>query len=165
MNQIILWYHSKQTGAILRTHWSWEALIGNAHGEAASLIMLPLRFMPCMRPLVLRPSVRSLGHCKGTIQITRSNSTTSPSKFTSKKPCKSNPGPFPWFSVTDNRFTVFPERLLIYHAGTGRSVFLGCLRVTTIFVFAFFSLVVAPTHFYSETEPLWVAGAGKFEIS
>jgi hypothetical protein len=59
---------------------------------------------------------------------------------------------------------VFPERLLIYHAGTGRSVFLGCLRVTTIFVFAFFSLVVAPTHFYAEDEPLWIAGSGKSEV-
>ena len=59
-----------------------------------------------------------------------------------------------------NSFIVFPERLLIYHAGTGRSVFLGCLRVTTIFVFAFFTLVVAPTHLYAENEPLWITGAG-----
>ncbi|KAL5327655.1 hypothetical protein ACEPPN_005356 [Leptodophora sp. 'Broadleaf-Isolate-01'] len=50
----------------------------------------------------------------------------------------------------------FPERLIIYHAGTGRTVFLGCLKVTTIFICAFFCAVMAPTHFYSE-ESNWVA--------
>ncbi|KAE8443534.1 hypothetical protein EG329_001774 [Mollisiaceae sp. DMI_Dod_QoI] len=54
--------------------------------------------------------------------------------------------------------TQFPERLLIYHSGTGRTVFLGCLKVTTIFIFSFFCLVVAPTHFYAEEQPKWVAG-------
>ncbi|KAH7327179.1 hypothetical protein BKA65DRAFT_554739 [Rhexocercosporidium sp. MPI-PUGE-AT-0058] len=50
----------------------------------------------------------------------------------------------------------FPERLIIYHAGTGRTVFLGCLKVTTIFICAFFCAVMAPTHFYAE-ESNWVA--------
>ncbi|KAM3064925.1 hypothetical protein ACMFMG_011247 [Clarireedia jacksonii] len=54
----------------------------------------------------------------------------------------------------------YPTRLLIYHSGTGRTVFLGCLKVTTIFIFAFFTLVVAPAHFYAEEEqPKWVAPA------
>ncbi|KAH7379737.1 hypothetical protein BKA64DRAFT_234806 [Cadophora sp. MPI-SDFR-AT-0126] len=44
----------------------------------------------------------------------------------------------------------FPERLIIYHAGTGRTVFLGCLKVTTIFICAFFCAVMAPTHFYAD---------------
>lgn len=35
---------------------------------------------------------------------------------------------------------VYPERLLIFHAGTGRTVFLGCLKVITIFVFAIFGI-------------------------
>lgn len=55
---------------------------------------------------------------------------------------------------------VFPERVLVYHAGTGRTVFLGCLKVTTIFIFVFFTFVVAPTHLKAEDEPLWVAPAG-----
>lgn len=60
---------------------------------------------------------------------------------------------------------VYPERLLVYHAGTGRTVFIGCLKVTTIFVFSFFGLVVAPTHFYSEVEePLWVPAAGMLAL-
>ncbi|KAN0092433.1 hypothetical protein V8E51_018280 [Hyaloscypha variabilis] len=53
--------------------------------------------------------------------------------------------------------TPYPERLLVYHAGTGRTVFLGCLKVTTIFIFSFFTLVVAPAHFFAEAEPPWVA--------
>ena len=57
---------------------------------------------------------------------------------------------------------VYPERLIVYHAGTGRTVFLGCLKVTTIFTFSFFSLVVAPTHFFAEEEPKWVAAGGMF---
>src|SRR6187402_31644 len=55
--------------------------------------------------------------------------------------------------------TEFPARLLVYHAGTGRTVFLGCLKVTTIFICAFFCVVMAPTHFYAD-EPKWVAAAG-----
>jgi hypothetical protein len=66
--------------------------------------------------------------------------------------------------VISNSFKVFPERLLIYHGGTGRSAFLGCLRVTTIFMFAFFTFVVAPTHFYAEDEPILVAPAGKLHF-
>lgn len=29
----------------------------------------------------------------------------------------------------------YPESLLIYHAGVGRTVFIGCLRITTIILF------------------------------
>jgi len=58
-----------------------------------------------------------------------------------------------------NRKFIFPERLLVYHAGTGRAVFLGCLKVTTIFIFSFFCLVVAPTHFYAEDQQPWVTAA------
>jgi hypothetical protein len=57
---------------------------------------------------------------------------------------------------------VLPGRLIVYHAGTGRSVFLGCLRVTTIFMFSFFSLVVAPTYWYAEGDQKWVAAGSMF---
>ncbi|RDL29781.1 Uncharacterized protein BP5553_10646 [Venustampulla echinocandica] len=53
---------------------------------------------------------------------------------------------------------LYPERLIIYHAGTGRTVFLGCLKVTTIFIFTFFCIVVAPTYFYADDQPPWVPG-------
>lgn len=89
----------------------------------------------------LAASIRRISPSRVQLHSIRSNhSTSAASKFATKRP-------------------IFPERLLIYHAGTGRSVFLGCLRVTTIFVFTFFTLVVAPTHLYAENEPLWIAGA------
>ncbi|TVY85754.1 hypothetical protein LAWI1_G008788, partial [Lachnellula willkommii] len=56
-----------------------------------------------------------------------------------------------------NAFIVFPERLLVYHAGTGRTVFLGALKVTTIFIATFFCAVLGPTYFYAENEPPWVS--------
>ncbi|KAA8577072.1 hypothetical protein EYC84_007080 [Monilinia fructicola] len=37
--------------------------------------------------------------------------------------------------------------------------FLVVLKVTTIFIFVFFTLVVAPAHYYAEDEPEWVAPA------
>lgn len=54
----------------------------------------------------------------------------------------------------------YPERLLIYHGGIGRTVFLGCTKITTLFLFAFSSLFIAPTYYYSPTEPNWAAAAG-----
>ncbi|TVY39932.1 hypothetical protein LSUB1_G005040 [Lachnellula subtilissima] len=52
---------------------------------------------------------------------------------------------------------LFPERLLVYHAGTGRTVFLGSLKVTTIFIATFFCAVLGPTYFYAENESPWVS--------
>jgi len=56
--------------------------------------------------------------------------------------------------------TAFPERLLVYHAGTGRTVFLGSLKVTTIFIATFFCAVLGPTYFYAEDQPPWVSVVG-----
>ncbi|ERT01800.1 hypothetical protein HMPREF1624_00094 [Sporothrix schenckii ATCC 58251] len=47
-----------------------------------------------------------------------------------------------------------PERLLIYHAGTGRTTFLACLKVTTLFGLAFFTFLVAPAYI-AAGKPLW----------
>ncbi|KAL2870258.1 uncharacterized protein BJX67DRAFT_279030 [Aspergillus lucknowensis] len=43
-----------------------------------------------------------------------------------------------------------PERILIYHGGTGRTIFLGMLRITTIFLFGVSCLVVAPAFMSSD---------------
>jgi hypothetical protein len=50
---------------------------------------------------------------------------------------------------------VYPARLLVYHAGTGRTVFIGCLKVTTIFLVAFFGLIAAPAQLSAPTLPYW----------
>ncbi|KAG0645535.1 hypothetical protein D0Z07_8778 [Hyphodiscus hymeniophilus] len=56
-----------------------------------------------------------------------------------------------------SRKPVLPERLLVFHAGTGRSVFLGCWKISTIFIFSFFCLVLAPSYFQSDDQPIWGA--------
>ena len=53
-----------------------------------------------------------------------------------------------------------PERILIYHGGTGPTLFLGMLRLTTIFLFGVSCLVVAPA-FAAADYPWYLAPAGK----
>lgn len=53
-----------------------------------------------------------------------------------------------------------PERILIYHGGTGRTLFLGVLRITTIFLFGVSCLVVAPA-FMSSEFPSYLGPASK----
>ncbi|CAG8950967.1 hypothetical protein HYFRA_00006364 [Hymenoscyphus fraxineus] len=53
---------------------------------------------------------------------------------------------------------VFPERLIIYHAGTFQSTFVACANVTSIFVFGAFCGLIAPNLFlYDPDIPPWVA--------
>ncbi|KAK7425739.1 hypothetical protein QQZ08_007838 [Neonectria magnoliae] len=47
-----------------------------------------------------------------------------------------------------------PERLIIYHAGTGRTTFLAMVKVTTLFLGAFFCFIVAPGYVKAE-KPVW----------
>ena len=54
-----------------------------------------------------------------------------------------------------------PERLLIFHAGTGRTVFVGALKVTTIFLFSATLLFIAPALYNDPEQPSWVVPIGK----
>jgi len=56
---------------------------------------------------------------------------------------------------------VFPEKLLIYHAGTGRILFLAVLKLTTIAVSVLFLGVLAPS-FYSDDKPWYQTASRKF---
>ena len=49
---------------------------------------------------------------------------------------------------------VYPERLLVYHAGTGKTVFIGCLKVTTILLFTASCVILAPMY-VEDTETNW----------
>ncbi|OAQ76487.1 4-coumarate-CoA ligase 2 [Purpureocillium lilacinum] len=51
-----------------------------------------------------------------------------------------------------------PERLIIYHAGTGRTTFLAMLKLTSLFVGAFFCLVAVPG--YVKADKPWGETAG-----
>lgn len=53
---------------------------------------------------------------------------------------------------------VYPENLVIYHAGTARTTFLACLKLSTIFVFLFFNVIVVPNYITAGQPPLTTAG-------
>lgn len=55
-----------------------------------------------------------------------------------------------------NQSIAAPENVLIYHAGTGRIVFLGMLRTATIFVAGVSSMIIAPA-FFADEFPSWLA--------
>ncbi|ORY54853.1 uncharacterized protein BCR38DRAFT_491383 [Pseudomassariella vexata] len=45
---------------------------------------------------------------------------------------------------------LYPENLCVYHAGIGRVTFLSCLKLSTLFIFAFFGFVVTPAYYDRE---------------
>ncbi|KAJ9296093.1 hypothetical protein DTO271G3_5668 [Paecilomyces variotii] len=82
-----------------------------------------------------------------------------PAKTSSTIPAA--PRPSPPTPATHAKTTVRrgpPERILIYHGGTGKTIFLGMLRITTIFIFGVSCLVVAPAFFASDF-PWYIAPA------
>ncbi|KAL1961051.1 hypothetical protein VTO42DRAFT_4939 [Malbranchea cinnamomea] len=52
-----------------------------------------------------------------------------------------------------------PQSVVIYHAGTGRIVFIGMMRFTTILLFAVSLAVVAPAFYNSEEAPWYMTSA------
>ncbi len=72
--------------------------------------------------------------------------------------CESNESECTRGSLT---LLAIPERLLIFHAGTGRTVFVGALKVTTIFLFSATLLFIAPALYNDPEQPSWVAPMGK----
>lgn len=60
--------------------------------------------------------------------------------------------------------TEVAERLLIYHAGTGRITFLAMVKVTTLFLGAFFTFIVVPGYVKAE-KPEWETVGGEFGLN
>ncbi|KAF4540878.1 60s ribosomal protein l6-1 [Lasiodiplodia theobromae] len=54
---------------------------------------------------------------------------------------------------------LFPERLLIYNAGTGKTTWVAFTKLGTIVLFAFGCLVIAPRLHYHPDTPWWAAPA------
>lgn len=52
-----------------------------------------------------------------------------------------------------------PEKLIIYHAGTGRTTFLAMVKITTLFIGAFFCFIVAPSYIKAD-KPEWETASG-----
>lgn len=53
-----------------------------------------------------------------------------------------------------------PQAVVIYHAGTGRIVFVGMMRAITIFMFVGSCFVIAPAFWHSDA-PWYFAPASK----
>lgn len=64
--------------------------------------------------------------------------------------------------TSDRAALVFPERLLIYNAGTGKTTWVAFTKLGTIVLFAFGCLVIAPRLHYHPDTPWWAAPAGTF---
>lgn len=65
------------------------------------------------------------------------------------------------FGEDSNIIKVYPERLLIYHAGTAQNAWLGSVKITSIIMFALFSGFLAPNFNASDDVPKWVPAACK----
>ena len=69
---------------------------------------------------------------------------------------------FLWLNIMNLTTQIaYPERVLIYNAGTGKTVFIGCLKLTTILLFSFSCLIVAPSFYKAPDYPNWTAAAGQ----
>ncbi|KAH7239176.1 hypothetical protein BKA59DRAFT_484151 [Fusarium tricinctum] len=51
-----------------------------------------------------------------------------------------------------------PEKLIIYHGGTGRITFMAMLKITTLFLGAFFCFIVTPSYIKAD-KPEWVTAS------
>ncbi|KAI9371955.1 hypothetical protein BJX61DRAFT_534352 [Aspergillus egyptiacus] len=126
-------------------------------------------FHPQLRSALSGPMRRELCRSLVSVRLTSTQNVPRPSKSeaTPFKPkdigASGNSSPrTSLLSATDNAKTNIrkgpPERILIYHGGTGRTMFLGVLRITTIFLFGASCLVVAPA-FMSDDFPRYLGPA------
>lgn len=60
---------------------------------------------------------------------------------------------------------VYPEHLVVYHAGAARSVFVGFLKINTIFLCAFSCFVIVPSFYLSPERPNWTIPAGESVVA
>ncbi|KAK4144366.1 uncharacterized protein C8A04DRAFT_27820 [Dichotomopilus funicola] len=65
-----------------------------------------------------------------------------------------------WGKTSGVRGRFYPERLLIYHAGTGKTTFLAYLKVTTLFLLGFFDFIVVPAYLQASHPILPTIGVG-----
>ncbi len=60
---------------------------------------------------------------------------------------------------------VLPERYLLYHAGIGRIVLIGSMKLTAVFIFCYYAAVVAPWEYRLPESPAWMPIAGTVDQS
>ncbi|KAL4922502.1 hypothetical protein BDW62DRAFT_172652 [Aspergillus aurantiobrunneus] len=119
---------------------------------------LPVLFHPQLRSALPRPVRRELCSNLGFVRSKTTRSASQPPKNESssfKQKYGGNIAPRVSLPSTTGHAKTTPrkgppEKILIYHGGTGRTIFLGMLRITTIFLFGVSCLVVAPAFMSSD---------------
>ncbi|KAL4885573.1 hypothetical protein BJY04DRAFT_179995 [Aspergillus karnatakaensis] len=118
---------------------------------------VPILFHPQLRSSLPRPVRREL--CSSLLSIRPKSTQSAPripkSEHTPTNPSHSNKRPPRTYvpPAGQSKSPIRkgpPEKILIYHGGTGRTMFLGMLRITTIFVFGVSCVLVAPAFMSSE---------------
>ncbi|KAE8152631.1 hypothetical protein BDV25DRAFT_150770 [Aspergillus avenaceus] len=107
-------------------------------------------FHPQLRTSLLRSLRRDLNSRLFTRLKTTQNAFRSKNEAPALKPKENNataPRTSTSSATTHAKTTIRrgpPERIMIYHGGTGKTIFLGMLRITSIFLFGVSCVVVAP---------------------
>lgn len=50
----------------------------------------------------------------------------------------------------------YPSKLVVYHAGVGRTVFLGASKIITFLLFGYGTAILAPAYYNDENAPLYM---------
>ncbi|WQF87224.1 hypothetical protein CDEST_12238 [Colletotrichum destructivum] len=111
--------------------------------------------IPSLWPFTLRPLLRKSLQPRQPCSPRRPFASAAPNP--APRTATSNPTGVGGSTRTGN--PQLPERLLIYHSGTGRTAFLAFWKITSVFSCAFFCLVAAPSYIRAEDKTL-VQAAG-----
>ncbi|KAK1690341.1 hypothetical protein BDP55DRAFT_345693 [Colletotrichum godetiae] len=117
-----------------------------------------IRILPTLRQCALRPTLRkSLQNQQCSLRRPFASApppppTTGPRATVTTPPNPTSAGAGGSAGRAGN--PQLPERLLIYHAGTGRTAFLAFWKITTVFSCVFFCFVAAPSYVRAEDRTL-----------
>ncbi|KAK1635942.1 hypothetical protein BDP81DRAFT_394602 [Colletotrichum phormii] len=119
-----------------------------------------IRILPTLRQCALRPTLRkslqnqqcSLRRPFASVPPPPPPPTTGPRATVNTPPNPTSAGAGGSAGQAGN--PQLPERLLIYHAGTGRTAFLAFWKITTVFSCVFFCFVAAPSYVRAEDKTL-----------
>ncbi|KAI0873804.1 hypothetical protein GGS24DRAFT_501389 [Hypoxylon argillaceum] len=90
------------------------------------------------------PLIRATSQSPGAIRSKATSTSTSTAAAVASKPTNELPN-------------AYGPKLCVYHAGTGRITFASCLKLTTLFICAFFGFVVTPAYYQKEGLSVTVA--------
>ncbi|KAK0379283.1 hypothetical protein CLIM01_03349 [Colletotrichum limetticola] len=123
-----------------------------------------IRILPTIRQCALRPTLRKSLLQNQQCSLRRPFASAPPPPTTAPRAVTTPPKPNSagaGGSAGPRAGNPLPERLLIYHAGTGRTAFLAFWKITTVFSCVFFCFVAAPSYVRAEDKTLTEAAGCK----